>query len=112
VQGGVAGDLYVKVHVKSDPVFSKEGSTIYMDLKVKLSDAILGATYSVDTLDGPLSVKIPAGIAFGELLRVRGKGVPSGRGRGAVLLRGNIQMPGSLSRPAKKLIEQLREEGL
>lgn len=111
--GGTAGDLYVKVHVRKHPVFRKEGANLLMDLNVKLSDALLGAEYRVETLDGVLSVKIPAGVSHGELLRVKGKGVPVREGRrGDLLIRAVIRLPERLSRKAKKLVEELKEEGI
>lgn len=108
-----SGDLYVKIRVERDPVFSREGSNLLMNLTIKLSDALLGASYTVKTFDGDISVKIPAGISFGELLRVKGKGivVPHG-GRGDLLIRILIQIPNKLSRTAKESVEKLKEEGI
>ena len=113
VQGGRAGDLYVKLHVKRHLVFRKEGANIVMDLPVKLTDALLGAKYTIDTLEGSLDVKIPSGVSHGEILRVRGKGVPVPQhGRGNLLIHIKIRFPEKLSRKAKKVIEDLREEGI
>lgn len=108
-----SGDLYVKIRVERDPVFSREGSNLLMNLTIKLSDALLGASYTVKTFDGDISVKIPSGISFGELLRVKGKGivVPHG-GRGDLLIRILIQIPNKLSRAAKESVEKLKEEGI
>jgi molecular chaperone DnaJ len=111
--GGASGDLYMKIHVLPHPVFRKEGTNLAMDLNIKLSDALLGNTYTVPTLDGDLKVKIPAGISFGEVLRVRGKGVVIGRGkRGDLLIRIRVELPSKLSKGAKEAIEKLREEGI
>lgn len=111
--GGTAGDLYVKLHVKKDTIFTREGSNLLMSLPVKLTDALLGGKYSVTTLDGDTSVDIPAGINHGEVVRVRGKGVPTGKNvRGDLLIRIDIQFPKKLSSQAQKIIEQLRGEGL
>lgn len=113
VANGTAGDLYVKIHVKEHPVFVKEGLNLVMDLDIKLSTALLGGEYNLQTLDGEIKVKIPAGISHGEILRVRGKGVPSERGkRGDILIKINIKLPGRLSHNAEKLIEELKKEGL
>ena len=114
LQGGIPGDLYIKVHVVTDKAFKKEGSNIIMDLSVKLTDAISGATYGVKTLDGDLQVKIPAGVSFGEMLRVKEKGVPIGDSgkRGDLLIKLNIQLPKKLSRKAKDAIEVLKKEGI
>lgn len=111
--GGVSGDLYIKVHVHAHPVFRKEGANLAMNLTVKLSDALLGAEYPVKTFDGDLTVKIPPGVGFGEVLRVRGKGVPLERGRrGDLLIHLAITLPRKLSRRAEELIEKLRDEGV
>jgi molecular chaperone DnaJ len=113
ILGGAPGDLYVKLHVRPDPVFTKEGDNIIMNLKVKLTDAILGAKYTVPTLDGDIMVKIPAGISFGEILRARGKGVSVGRNRrGDLLMKTDITLPAKLSGKAKKLVEELKSEGI
>jgi len=69
--------------------------------------------YPVDTFDGTITVKIPSGVSFGEVLRVRGKGVPIDRGRrGDLLIKIIIQLPNKLSKKAKELLEGLREEGI
>ena len=113
VQGGPAGDLYVKVHVRPDPRFKKDGPNIITDIAVKLSDALLGADYQVETLDGALTVGIPAGVSHGELLRVKGKGVPIAKNkRGDFFVRVKVPLPQKLTREAKKTIEKLREEGI
>lgn len=118
VAGGVAGDLYIKVHVKPHGELKKEGYNLVRDVTVKLSDALLGATYTLPTLDGDIDVKIPQGVKHDELLRVRGKGVPTNgthskkSERGDLLLRIKIELPKKLSRSAKKAVEELRKEGI
>jgi molecular chaperone DnaJ len=113
VAGGVAGDLYIKVHIKAHPEFKKEGSNLVTDIKVKLTDAILGAEYVLKTLEGDLSVAIPEGISFGEVLRVKGKGVVIGKGkRGDLLIKLHIQLPTKLSKDSKRVVEELREKGI
>jgi len=112
VSGGVSGDLYVKVHVTPDPRFKKEGANIVTELTVKLTDALLGAEYKVETIDGSETLSVPAGVSHGEVLLVKGKGVPMGRKRGDMLVRIKIQLPHKLSRSAKGLIEKLKEEGI
>lgn len=113
IAGGVAGDLYVKVHVKKDERFRKEGNNLVTDLNVKLTDALLGAEYTVPTLDGDVKVKIPHGVSINEILKVRGKGVPIDESRrGDLMVKIHIEIPKKLSRKAKKLIEDLKEEGI
>ena len=113
VQGGASGDLYVKVHVQPDPRFKKDGPNIITDLSVKLSDALLGTDYKIATLDGEENISVPAGVTHGELLRVKGKGVPNSHGkRGDLFVRVKITLPQKLSRSAKALVEKLKEEGI
>lgn len=110
--GGQPGDMYIKVHVEPHKTIRREGSTLNTKLPVKLTDALLGATYKVETLDGPVSIKIPSGITHGELIRIKDKGVPMDRGRGDFMVKVSIETPKKLSRKAQKLIEELREEGI
>ncbi len=108
-----AGDLYVKLHIKTDPKFVRDGNNLVTTLTIKLSDALLGGEYRVATLDGDETLSVQGGIAHGEVLRVRGKGVPHGRGsRGDLLVRVEIDFPKKLSKNARELIERLRNEGL
>ncbi|MDP3996636.1 MAG: molecular chaperone DnaJ [bacterium] len=114
VAGGVSGDLYVKIHVGKHPLYRKEGNNIVTDLNVKLTSAILGDEYTLKTLEeNTITIKIPAGIGFGEILRVKGKGVPTDSGRrGDLLIRVNIDLPKKLSKEARKTIETLKREGI
>lgn len=113
VAGGTPGDLYVKLHVKADPKFSREGNNLVTILPIKLTDALLGGEYTIPTLDGNETVRVQQGVSHGEVIRVRGKGVPHGRGtRGDLLVRIEIDLPKKLSREARALIEKLRTEGL
>jgi molecular chaperone DnaJ len=113
VQGGSSGDLYVKVHVQNDPRFKKDGQNLVTELSVKLSDALLGSEYKIQTLEGEEMLSVPQGVTHGELLKVKGKGVPSNQGkRGDLYVRIKINLPQKLSRTAKNLIEKLKEEGI
>ncbi len=115
VAQGIPGDLYIKVHVKPHALYHREGQNLVMTLDVKLSDALLGATYKITALDGKsVDLKIPEGVKFGDTLRLKERGVPNhGRGRtGDVLIHVNIKTPTRLSGKAKKMIEELRSEGI
>jgi molecular chaperone DnaJ len=92
-----------------------------MELPVKLTAALLGGTVNLDTLDGPIELKIPAGTSHGEILRLKGKGVPyessggmfGGHGkRGDLLIVTKVVMPKKLSKEAQRLIEGLKGEGV
>ena len=113
IRGGSTGDLYVKIHVAKHHLFRREGSNLLMDLPVKLSSALLGDEYVVQTLDGPVTLKIPEGIRHGEVLRLRGRGVPIERNRrGDILIKIGIDLPSKLSRDVKELVEDLKRHGI
>lgn len=112
VSNGSPGDLYVKIHVKNHQKIKREGANLMSTLPVKLTDALLGNTYKINTLDGDIEIKIPKGVKHGELLRIRGKGVPQGNQRGDFLVKIAIEIPDKLSRKAQKLVEELRSEGV
>lgn len=109
---GQPGDLYIKVHVESHKTIKRDGSSLTTQLPIKLTDALLGGVYTVETLDGNTEIKIPAGITHGEQLRIKGKGVPGDYGRGDFMVKISIETPKKLSRKARKLVEDLREEGI
>ena len=113
VQKGTSGDLYIKINAASHPVFKRDGNDLAMSLNLKLTDALLGAKYPIETLDGNIEVTIPEGIKVNEILRVRGKGVPTGKNkRGDLLIKLNIKLPTKLSKKSRELIEKLKEEGI
>jgi molecular chaperone DnaJ len=110
---GTAGDLYVKVHVKSHATFRRDGANLIMNLPVKLTDSLLGTTVSVETLEGKtLGVKIPPMKRTEELLRVAGKGIPVDGSRGDLIIRLEVALPHKLSAKARKSLEDLKSEGL
>lgn len=112
IQGGAPGDLYVKIHVKPHQSITRDGTTLSTTLHIKLTDALLGNIYSVATLDGNVEIKIPEGVKHGEMLRIKNKGVPQGSSRGDFMVKIHIDIPQKLSRKAKKLIEELKDEGI
>lgn len=113
VKKGTAGDLYVRVIVTPHKQFKRDGNNLVYTLSIKITDALLGGEYTIETLEGPLKVKIPQGIHHGEILRVKDKGAPSGKGkRGDLLIPIKITIPTKLSKTEKTLVESLKEEGL
>jgi len=113
VKGGTPGDLYVKIHVKPHPVFRKEGLNLIMQLPLKLTDALLGTTITVTTIDEKsLEVKVPSMSHAEETLRIRGKGVKVDGGAGDLFIHVSATLPKKLSGKAKKAIEELKAEGL
>jgi molecular chaperone DnaJ len=110
---GTPGDLYVKIHVRTHPVWRKEGKDLVTDLNIKLSTALLGGEFPIKTLDGEIVVKIPEGVNIGEILRIKSRGVPIGKqNRGDMLIKLHIEMPKRMSKEAKKLVEELKKEGI
>ena len=112
ISKGIAGDLYIKINVAPHAIFKREGNDLVMDLNLKLSDALLGTKYGVETLDGKVEVTIPEGVSIDEILRVKGKGVPNKNKRGDLLIKLNIKLPSKISRKSRELIEELKREGI
>lgn len=111
--GGQAGDLYLTVFVKPHKYFKRRGGDLYFDLFIHFTQAALGDKIEIPTLiDGGLKLKIPAGIGSGELIRIRDKGMPrfGGRGRGNLMVKVIIKTPKKLSKKARQLLEELKEE--
>ena len=108
--GGPAGDLYVKVRVRPHKVFGRKNKDLTLALPVTFAEAALGAQIDVPTLNGgPVKLKIPAGTSSGRTFRVRGKGVPTGKDKGDLLVTVQVAVPEKLNREAKSLIERLAE---
>jgi molecular chaperone DnaJ len=107
---GVApGDLYVKVRVAPHRIFGRRDADLTLDLPVSYSEAALGANVKVPTLNGPVTLKIPAGTATGRTFRVRGKGVPKKNGHGDLLVTVSVDVPKKLSREEKELLSRLQD---
>jgi curved DNA-binding protein len=113
--GGPAGNLYIKSKVLNDPVFSSEEYDLYLNRELKLTEAILGTTISIPTIDDrQLSLKIPPGTKHGTKMRLPGHGLPDMKGssRGDLYVRVQIQIPQRLGKEQKKIVEQLAAAGL
>ena len=112
VGGGPPGDLYLRVRMASHPDFRVEGGDLYYDLELAPWEAALGASVSVPTLSGPVSIKIPGSTQNGQRLRVRGRGLAAGRDKepGDLYVVARIQMPKEIGEAEKKLWEQLARE--
>ena len=112
VRGAPNGDLYLFVHLKRHPLYSREGTTLVAECPVSFTTAALGGAIIVPGIDGEkIEVKIPAGIQSGETLRLRGKGMAilNGRGRGDLVTRILVETPTKLSAKQKELLCQFRE---
>ncbi|MHB8339706.1 MAG: molecular chaperone DnaJ [Mycobacteriales bacterium] len=110
-RGGPAGDLEVLVHVGTNPVFGRDGAALTLTLPVTFPEAALGATVSVPTLDGPVTLKIPPGTTSGRRLRVKDRGFPvAGGGRGPLIVTVEVAVPAKLSGKAKSALEAFAAE--
>jgi len=113
--GGPAGDLYIKSKVLNDPVFSSENYDLYIDRELKLSEAILGTTVSVPTIDDKqLSLKIPPGTKQGTKMRLSGHGLPDMKNnkKGDLYVRVYVTIPQNLNEEQKKIVDKLTAVGL
>jgi len=110
--GGEPGDLYVLVHILPNELFIREGDDLLYVLMIGYPQAALGAEVSVPTLEGPVTVKIHPGTQPGEVIRLKGKGMPRfrGYGKGDLLVRVGISVPEKLTSQQRALLEQLAKE--
>ena len=108
--GGVPGDLYLRIQLLPHKTFQTRGNDLYGDLPVLDYEAALGAEIQVPTLDGSVWMKIPPGTQAGTQLRLKGKGFPhfQGKERGDLYFSVKIVIPGDLSEQEKELLKQLR----
>ncbi len=114
LRGGPAGDLYVVLNVKPHPKFARDGADVTSREAIPFTTAALGGETAIETLDGSTTVKIPAGTKSGKLFRLKDKGatVLHSRDRGDHYVEVLVAVPEKLTRGQKKLLEELRKEGL
>lgn len=110
--GGVAGDLYIVIHVKPSAYFKRDGINIFTKLEISPAQAALGDTVTIKTLDGEREVTIPAGIQHGEVVKIKNAGVPNiskptMRGEHIVVV--EVKVPAKLSNEEKVLYQKLYE---
>jgi len=107
-RGGVAGDLYVLVRVRSHPTLERHGVDLVHRSTIAMTQAALGASFDIDTLDGEERITVEPGTQPGHLLRLRGRGVPvlNGRGRGDLIVEINVDVPHKLSAEEAELLAQ------
>ncbi len=109
---GRDGDLYLEVHIKEDPVYTRKGDDLYRDLYVSLYDAVAGGKVDVETFDGIISVKIPEMSSSGTVLRLPQKGIPhlKSQGRGDLYLKILVEIPKNLPQKLIDLIKELMKK--
>ena len=106
------GDLYVVVHVKQHPQFIREGDDLWHVAMITYPQAALGAEITVPTLEGPTTIKIHPGTQVGEVITLKGRGMPRFRayGKGDIIVRIGISVPEKLTFQQRTLLEQLAKE--
>ena len=113
--GGPPGDLYLKINVQQHQVFTRDGDNLIMEQKIPFSEACLGTTVEIMTLEGKtFKVKVPAGVQQDAKLRLKGYGLPSGPigKRGNIYVKVLVKIPKKMSREQKKAVKKLAEVGL
>jgi curved DNA-binding protein len=106
--GGSAGDIFLRVRYAQNPDWQAHGANLVGHLELAPWEAVLGTTVAVSTLEGSVSLKVPAGTQQGHQLRVRGKGLPAGAGkRGDLYVGVSIQVPPRISKDEEHLWKQL-----
>jgi molecular chaperone DnaJ len=101
------GDLYVFINVKPHPVFTREDGDIRLDAPIGFAQSALGAEIEVPTLWGKAKLKVPAGTQTHTVFRMKGEGMPSGRGKGDQYVRVIVRTPTNLSDKQKKALQEL-----
>jgi curved DNA-binding protein len=109
------GDLYIRIHVEEHPIFKREGNDIIVEKEIGLTDALLGTSVHVPTLEGEVLVKVPPGTASHSKLRIKGMGIgghDKSGGKGDQYMRLIVKYPKSLTHEQIELIKKLKELGL
>lgn len=112
LRGGPAGDLYVHLAVAADERFERQGDDLVLTVPIAFSQAVLGASVTIETLDGEEQLDIPAGTPTGDVVRLRGKGIPHvrGRGRGELRVHFVVVTPTDLTKEQEELLRRFATE--
>jgi molecular chaperone DnaJ len=107
----VNGDLLVLISEEAHPELQRDGNDLIYSLFISVTDAILGSTAEIPSVDGKLRIKIEPGTQSGKILRLRGKGVPdvNGYGAGDLLVYIQVWIPKKVDRDEKEMLEKIRE---
>jgi molecular chaperone DnaJ len=108
-RGGIPGDLYVTVRVAIDERFQREGEDLVHTRRIAFTQAALGARLEIQTLEGPEELIVTPGTQPGHVFKLKGRGVPAlrGRGRGDLLVRVEVEVPGRLTSEEDELLRSL-----
>jgi curved DNA-binding protein len=112
--GGSPGDLYLQVTVREHPLFSQEGDDLIVEKEINFSEAVLGTTIEVPTLEGMKKVKVPPGTQSHTKMRLKGLGMPhfQGEGKGDEYVKVIVKIPKKVSEKSRGLIQDLAKEGI
>ena len=110
-RGGIAGDLIVLVEELEHDTFERQDANLYYNAFITFSEAAMGASVEIPTLNGKVKIKIDPGTPSGRVVRLRGKGLPvvNGYGRGDLLVCLNVWVPKNLTREERKTLEELQK---
>ena len=112
LEGGPKGDCYVTIRFKEHPVFQVDGKDLICRVPITYAQAVLGATIEIPLLDGKEDFKLPAGVQYGDMFRLRHKGLPSMQNpdrRGDIIVVVQIEVPRTISEEYEKLMRQVAE---
>ncbi len=111
VNGGPAGNLFVRVHVAEHPIFGRSGKRdLTIHVPITFPEAALGAVIQIPTLDGTTRIRVPAGTQGGTKMKVSGKGVETSNGSGDLLVTIGVAVPTDLTDTQRQLLETLRDD--
>ena len=111
-RGGSNGDLYLFINIKSHELFKRSDENLFFECPISIADAALGTSIEIPTIDGgKAKIKIPEGTQSGKQFRLKGKGMPymRGSGTGDLYVQINTEVPVSLNKEQKNLLEKFRE---
>ena len=110
-RGGPPGDLYVRLHVDPHEFFERDGNVLYCQIPISMVQAAIGDTIEIQTLDGSRNVKVQPGTQSGEIIRLKGDGVPNlrGYGRGDLLIDIRVKTPVKLNKRQEELLREFAE---
>ncbi len=113
-RGGHKGDIYIEIDIAPHPHFRREGNDIIASIDIDISTALIGGSANVNTLNGQRTIKIPAGTQPGQKIRIKGEGAKKlkGKGSGDLYINVGVKVPKKITERQKKLIEELKKEGL
>ena len=111
--GGPSGDLYVFIHVEPHDFFQRDGADVYCQIPVSITQASLGATIEVPTLQGKEKLKIPRGTQSGKIFRLKGKGISHlrGYGKGDQIVQLAVRIPTNLNKRQEELLKEFAKVG-